>query len=278
MDYQITVLAENTVDGLIGVVAEHGFSLFIEREGENILFDTGQGLAILNNSLVLNKDLRSIDKIILSHGHGDHSGGLADVLQIRGDVDVIAHPGIFLERYKVAKKKKKKKFVGMPHNRAFLEGLGARFQMTEDFQEISKGIYITGEVPRKNSFEKGDPDLYAKENGQLVPDPFVDDLSLVLDTKEGLIIILGCAHKGLINILDHINQKLGTKKIRAIMGGTHLKSADHEQLVWTMKELERFDIEGLYVSHCTGMKASIMLAEKLGKLFIPLNAGSVVEF
>lgn len=276
MDYRITVLSENTVDSLIGVVAEHGFSLFIEREEENILFDTGQGLAIFNNSSVLNKDIRSISRIVLSHGHRDHSGGLAEVLQVRGDVDVIAHPGIFSERYKVAKKKKK--FVGMPHNRAFLEGLGARFQLTEDFQEISKDIYVTGEVARQNSSEKGDPDLYAKENGQLIPDPFIDDLSLVLDTKGGLIIILGCAHKGLINILDHINEKLGTKKIRAIMGGTHLKSADQKQLIWTMKELERFDIESLYVSHCTGMKASIMLAEKFGKLFVPLNAGSVVEF
>jgi 7,8-dihydropterin-6-yl-methyl-4-(beta-D-ribofuranosyl)aminobenzene 5'-phosphate synthase len=275
LGFKITILSENTVDGRIGLLAEHGFSVFIEGNGENILFDTGQGLAVMNNALVLNKDLRSVHKVVLSHGHKDHSGGLAGVLQLRGSVEVLAHPHIFLERYKMSQSKKE--YVGLPFGRAFLEGLGARFLFVKDFQKISEHISVTGEVPRRNSFEKGDADLYAGIDGKLVPDPFSDDLSLVLDTREGLIVILGCAHSGLVNILDHILEKTGEKKIRGIIGGTHLKAAREEQLLWTLKELERYEIDHFYVSHCTGLRASMMLARRFGKNFIPCHVGTVLE-
>lgn len=277
MGFKITILSENTVRDQVELIGEHGFSAFIEGGGVNILFDTGQGLAILENSIALNKDLRAIDKIVLSHGHKDHSGGLSKVLQIKGDVEVIAHPHIFIGHYRL-KKDGKKKYNGLPFNRPFLEGLGAKFNLIQDFQEISKDIYVTGEVPRKNPFEKGDPDLYADINGKLIPDPFNDDLSLVLDTKDGMVIVLGCAHAGMINIIQHIVQKRGTDKILAIIGGTHLKHAHSELLERTVNELDKYKIERIGVSHCTGIDASMILSQKFKKNFFSCNVGTVIEF
>src|SRR4030042_3152840 len=102
MSIRITILCENLVGKLIGS-GEHGFSAFIETDRGNYLFDTGSGHSIVANSLILNKDLRSIKKIFLSHGHYDHTGGLPDVLKLKGKVDVHAHPHVFLDRYKIVK-------------------------------------------------------------------------------------------------------------------------------------------------------------------------------
>ena len=101
---------------------------------------------------------------------------------------------------------------------------------------------------------------------------------MVLDTKDGMVIVLGCAHAGIINIINHITKKKGNDKIKAVIGGTHLKGASLEQMEWTTLELEKYSIETLGVSHCTGLEASIMLSQKFGKRFLPCNVGTVIEF
>src|SRR4030067_362591 len=122
MKTRITILCENLVGKLIGS-GEHGFSAFIETDRGNYLFDTGSGHSIVANSLILNKDLRSIQKIFLSHGHQDHTGGLPEVLKLKGEVNVHAHPNIFLDRIAVLREKDKetKRFVGIPYKKGYLE-------------------------------------------------------------------------------------------------------------------------------------------------------------
>ncbi len=194
---KITILCENLVGKLVGA-GEHGFSAFIEMEEGNYLFDTGSGPSIVANSLVFNKDLRSVKKIFLSHGHYDHSGGLPEVLKLRSKVDVHIHPHVFLDRIAAHKEngEEKKRFVGIPYKRGYLEALGANFISNHTFLEVERGIYLTGEVPRKTSFEKPDHRLFAEVDGKTSQDIFLDDQSLILDTEKGLILILGCAHCG----------------------------------------------------------------------------------
>jgi 7,8-dihydropterin-6-yl-methyl-4-(beta-D-ribofuranosyl)aminobenzene 5'-phosphate synthase len=201
---RITILCENTVGRRIGL-GEHGFSAFIEADQRNYLFDTGSGHSVIKNSLELNKDLRTIKKIFLSHGHYDHTGGLPEVLKMTGRVDVHAHPHVFLDRIHLIKEngKEAKRFVGLPFKRSYLESLGANFILNKDFIEIEKGTFSTGEVPRKTSFEKPDPRLFSEVDGQTHPDAFLDDQSLLLDTEKGLILMLGCAHSGMINIINY---------------------------------------------------------------------------
>ena len=207
---KITILCENLVGKLVGS-GEHGFSAFIEMNEGNYLFDTGSGPSIVANSLVFNKDIRSVKKIFLSHGHFDHSGGLPEVLKLRSKVDVHIHPHVFLDRIAVHKEngEEKKRFVGIPYKKVYLESLGANFILNSDFIEVEKGIFLTGEVPRKTLFEKSDPRLFSEINGKIAPDIFLDDQSLILDTEKGLILILGCAHSGMINIIHHVIRKTG---------------------------------------------------------------------
>ena len=278
MKTRITVLCENLVGRMVGS-GEHGFSAFIETDGGHYLFDTGSGHSVVANSLVLNKDLRTIRKIFLSHGHHDHTGGLPEVLKLKGEVDVHVHPNLFLDRIAVLKEddKETKRYVGIPFKKAYLEFLGANFLLSKDFFEVEKEIYLTGEVPRKTPFEKPDPRLFIEMEGKATQDILLDDQSLILNTKKGLVVIFGCAHSGMINILNHVIQKTGKEKFYAIMGGTHLDFLTPEQLEESIKSLKKMKIEKIGVSHCTGMKAAFRLHQEFGDRFFYGYVASVLE-
>ncbi|MBE0425892.1 MAG: MBL fold metallo-hydrolase [Nitrospirae bacterium] len=278
MKIRITVLCDNLVCRLAGS-GEHGFSAFIEMDNGNYLFDTGIGHSIVANSFVFGKDLRTVRKIFLSHGHYDHTGGLPEVLRLRGKVNVYAHPHVFLDRIAVLKKKTKetKRFVGIPFKKGYLESLGADFIFNTKFIEVEKGIFLTGEVPRKTPFEKPDPRLFTEVNGKITQDILLDDQSLILDSKKGLILILGCAHSGMINIINHVINKTKGKKFYAILGGTHLDFLTPEQLEESIKSLRKIEVEKIGVSHCTGMRAAFRLHQEFGDRFFYGCVGSVLE-
>jgi 7,8-dihydropterin-6-yl-methyl-4-(beta-D-ribofuranosyl)aminobenzene 5'-phosphate synthase len=275
---KVTILCENTVGRRVGL-GEHGFSALIETDHGNYLFDTGRGASVVRNSLELNKDLRTIKKIFLSHGHYDHTGGLPEVLKLRGKVDVHAHPHVFLDRVHVVEEngKETKRFVGIPFKRSYLESLGANFILNKDFFEVEEGFFLTGEVPRKTSFEKLDPKLFTEIDGKTDPDVFLDDQSLILNTERGLLVILGCAHSGVINILNHVINKTGKDRFYAIVGGTHLDFLAPEQLEESIKALRKIQIEKIGASHCTGMSGAFRLHQEFGDRFFYGHVGSTLE-
>lgn len=272
---RITTLSENTAGKRPkGLLAEYGLSILLETDEQNILFDTGQKLSTVHNAALLGVDLADLDEIVLSHGHFDHTGGLKSVLEETGKIEIIAHPDIFRKKY--AKSGNSKTYIGIPYTKEELEEVGAKFRFSKGPTYIGD-IAVTGEVERKISFERIDKSLYVEVGGELKKDELLDDQALAIKTDKGLFVILGCAHRGLINTIEHAKKITGDDEIYGVIGGAHLVAADKIQIEETIKALKAYKIQKIGVSHCTGPKASARLADKFGNSFFYNNAGSVIE-
>lgn len=272
---RILTLSENTVSAS-GFHAEWGLSLYAETEEGNFLLDTGNGASAIYNAERLAIDLGKIDKLVLSHSHADHTGGLRDFLRRRNkEIEIIAHPDIFGLSYVV--KNGENIFRGIPFRREELESLGATFTLTAEPMRLSESILTTGEVPMVTDFEKVVDNVLRKEGTEMVPDEVKDDLSIVFKTNHGLVVMLGCSHRGVVNHLLHAQKISGVKKIHTVIGGCHLFNAKADQVKKTVDAFRELDIQQLGVSHCTGMKASYAMMEEFGDRFYFNNAGTVIS-
>ena len=270
-----TVLCENYVYSQVGAIAEHGWAVYLETNQGNFLFDTGQGKAIINNAQYFHKDLSIIKGIIISHHHFDHTGGLLSVLEQTGKVPVYSHPELFKNSFSLRSNVERN--IGIPFRREILESKGADFVFNTEPKEIVPDMIFSGEIPRKTSFEIGDKKLLVKQDDNYIQDNMIDDQTLIIKTKKGLVIILGCSHSGIINIINHVIEKTGESHIHTIIGGTHLGPADQEVRGKSIQALKQFDIERIGVSHCTGLETSMQLCYEFGERFFFCNVGTVVE-
>jgi len=271
---RITTLSENTVATGGDLLAEWGLSILVETDDGNILLDSGRSISARHNVDALGTDLTRIDKIVLSHGHSDHTGGLQLILRkMRKEVEIIAHPDIWRAKY-ARRQGHRDRYIGIPFQRAELEGLGARFTLTTKPVEIAKNIMTTGEIPMVTDFEQIDPDLWVKENTNFKPDKLLDDQALIINAEAGLVVILGCAHRGIINTLYHAQKLTGRKQISMVLGGCHLIGAPEERIWQTIAALRELGVPRIGISHCTGMTAAAIMAHEFGEGFFFNNAGT----
>jgi len=273
----ITVLVENTANQG-GLLAEHGLAFWIERSNRRILFDTGQGIALAHNADKLGIDLSAVDTVVLSHGHYDHTGGLAAALPHFSRATIYAHVAAFQDRFVQHAE------TGVRSVRSPVESFGWLKPRVErvvptcgDPVELSGGTWLTGQIPRRNDFEDTGGAFFL-DVACTQPDPIIDDQALCVDTRDGLVVLLGCAHAGVVNTLDHICALTGERRICAVVGGMHLLHADQRRMEQTVRRLRELDVRRVGLAHCTGLAAMAQLYHEWPNRCFHSVVGTRIEF
>ena len=317
-DVAITVMVDNRADLIVKstgavkyfteepLLAEHGFAALVDLRaaGVKILWDAGMTqIALLENMKRMKIDPAAIDKIALSHGHGDHIASVTDVIRAMDlmpkprrwkqdatpdemrryaegrRVPVVAHPAAFRERWHMPKKGK---WYGpmLPPPRAEWEALGADIVLSKRPHELGPGCWTTGNVPRLGFETSGIPKTMTyRESKAFVPDYVEEDQAIVINVKsKGLVILSGCAHSGIVNTVNHAREISGVDKVCAILGGFHLARANDSEIRRTVDAIKACQPKLIVPSHCTGFRAMCQFAAQMPEESLPGVVGAMYLF
>ena len=277
---KIIVLAEDSVLYESPYLGQHGVSFLLDgisgKTRKNILIDVGQNSeALLHNMKIMGISPSIIDAVILTHCHYDHTQGITNMVRHIGkkDLPVIAHTDIFRLHFMT---EPYHRHVGiMPgDSKDEIERAGGSISLSKEPVVIMPGIMTTGEIPRRNDFERVGIALKTIENKNIVDDRMLDDNSLIANVKNrGLVIITGCSHAGIVNIANYAKEIAGVNTIEAIIGGLHLVDADDDVINRTVEELDVMNVSWISAGHCTGFKAQARMYRTFGERFSPLHTG-----
>ena len=275
-DIRIRILVDNKVD--VGLVEEHGFSVWIEASGRRILFDTGQGQALIQNADILGCDLSQVDMLVLSHGHYDHCGAVADVVRIAPAARIFCHSNSFLPRYSIRSGEEPRN-VGIPFTigKALFDVPDNRVQWVTRPRMLASAVGISGPIERLHPLEDTGGPFFLDPEGRY-PDLIKDEMAMWVATDRGLIVITGCCHAGLINTVEHIRNVSGVEKVFGVIGGLHLANASRDRLETTCSALRTWNPEFIIPCHCTGEEAQAFLADELGTKVTQGYAGFELKF
>jgi len=235
-----------------GLKTEHGLAFWIETEAGTVLFDTGQTAdALAHNMSLLNLSVKNIDAVAISHSHFDHTGGLEAVIPENPDLIMYANEDVFRSKFSL-------------HDGKY-DASGFEKSREEYTNRVEVRLSDT-------------PTEIFRDGGEWKPDPYRDDMSLVLKTQDGLVVVCGCCHAGLLNTLAHVKENF-KGPIITVMGGTHLMTADGRLMDHVINVLdERYSDLLFYLNHCTGDDAIKALGNAFGERVQPFPAGAVVTF
>jgi 7,8-dihydropterin-6-yl-methyl-4-(beta-D-ribofuranosyl)aminobenzene 5'-phosphate synthase len=285
-DIKLTILVDNYVDRM-KLKAEHGWSILIEKGSHKILFDCGQSSLLLDNAKILGADLNRIDSIVLSHGHYDHTGGLLPLLKyLNKNIDVYVHPCAFEEKfsqYRGFNGFKENRYIGIPEKKQVYEKNGASFKESKNSVKIGENIFLSGQINENNntgnlgSSENIKDSFCIKKDGDFTKDPLFDDISIFVKLPDLLLIVTGCAHSGILNIIKKARDLKLVKSEIAIIGGLHLSNIQKQDLDNIICELEKFNIRLLVPAHCTGIDAFVKLKNVFGSKCVFGRAGKEIN-
>jgi 7,8-dihydropterin-6-yl-methyl-4-(beta-D-ribofuranosyl)aminobenzene 5'-phosphate synthase len=272
---KVTCIVDNTAQASSRFWGEHGLSFVIETNEGRVLFDTGQsGTVLLHNLQVAGIEPASIDAVALSHAHRDHTGGLSVLLQQTGVVPLYAHPDLFRERF--SRRDAGIEKIGPPMGREDLLRR-ADLHLNDRPQEIFPEVYTTGEISSRPEFEGRSARHLIREGNRWVADPYHDDMALVLIAAEGLVVVCGCCHAGLLNTLQHVRTTFD-REVVLVLGGMHLGDMNEEQMQHIVQALQSYGEPRLYPNHCTGQRAYVALAAAFSNCVAPCPAGTELVF
>ena len=259
---KITVLSTMLAEPGIG---EWGFAALIEADGRRILFDTGnRPETVLQNARELGIDLSSVTDVILSHHHGDHTGGLANLrrelaAKAPGALSRIhVAPAIFSSRRHPGSGDEANPTISL---KSVMEKSGAVFVEHREPKELFPGVWVTGPVPRPHPERNWGPPASIVTKAGLVADSVPEDMALLINTDRGFVIVVGCGHAGTINTVDYGRKILGPEPVYALIGGLHLFASTDSALTWTARRLQSAKLGYLLGGHCTGIEAVFRIRE-----------------
>jgi 7,8-dihydropterin-6-yl-methyl-4-(beta-D-ribofuranosyl)aminobenzene 5'-phosphate synthase len=273
---RVSILCEDSLSRR-GLVGEHGLSILVETADARVLLDAGPSAATVQNARSMDLELAPLDAIVISHGHYDHTGGLAAILAELGGATVIVHPLAFRERYAL-RGTGAHRFIGPPHTVRKYQQLGAEFTFSEGPVHLGNGLWTTGEVQQAHKSCLDSTRLCIKRDGELMRDDFRDDVSLVAHLDGGLVVLTGCGHAGVCNIVAHAQRLMSRQPVHALIGGTHLVAAHEGEIRDTAARLHEMGVEAIMPCHCTGQRAFAVLEDAFPGKVVKVATGDVVEF
>jgi 7,8-dihydropterin-6-yl-methyl-4-(beta-D-ribofuranosyl)aminobenzene 5'-phosphate synthase len=299
---EVTILTDNYTDLLLSQstevdtrprisppeapLAEHGLSCLIKvfagSEKHMVLMDAGiSATCLFHNAAFLGVDFSDLESVVLSHGHFDHFGGLPDLLfSVDNGIPLVLHPGAFVRRRINIPGAERPTDLPMLKEEALKE-TGAALFMVEEASTLASGlVMVTGEVERVTDFEQGFPWAEAKIDGNWTVDPFHDDQGVVVKIKDkGLVVIGGCSHSGIINMVKYGQKVTETDSIHAVLGGFHLGGPIFEPIIGpTVDEMKKIGPDYIIPMHCTGWKAISQFAKEMPEQFILNSVGTTYLF
>jgi 7,8-dihydropterin-6-yl-methyl-4-(beta-D-ribofuranosyl)aminobenzene 5'-phosphate synthase len=247
-------------------IGEWGFSALVEADGRRILVDTGSHPdTVLQNARDLHIDLSGVEEVVLTHYHWDHVGGLLtlrrELVKKNPRALSIVHvaEGIFDSR--PSPEGERNQMIAIKKE---FEATGGRFVVHPSSSELFPGVWLTGPVPRQYPERNWNGTGKVQTSSGLVEDNIPDDQSLVIDTAKGLVVITGCGHAGIVNIVTFAEKHFEDRPIYGIVGGLHLYASTDQQVDWTAANLRKYHVENLLAAHCTGIEATYRLRQALG--------------
>ncbi len=270
---KLTVIMDNHGSEQKSLTAEHGLSFLLDTEKSRILFDFGAGAVAYENAVKLNIDSKTVDYAIGSHGHYDHAGGYPCFVQNGLKVPFYTGEGYFEEQY--AFDGMKATYLGCGFDEDWMTQQHLEHRVCKDLLTLEEGCYLVGNFKRHYEFETIHKRFVLRKNGRWEQDLFEDEICLVLNRPEGLVVVVGCSHPGILNILSTVQEKF-QRPIQAVFGGTHLVEADPERIEKTLEIMEEMGVGLLGFNHCSGDQLQEILERKTEIKHCYLGAGDCI--
>jgi len=271
----LTLIENHENESRKDLQAEHGLSFYIEHDGHTYMSDVGQSGKFAANAARLGMDLSRVESLVISHHHYDHGGGLGYFFKEneRGTVYLRRSPDVdyVAEVFSLSVK-----YIGL--DKSLLAEHANRIVYVDENLEVSPGLHLLTNIPDIYAKPSGDQRLKIRQDGKLTPDSFEHELVTVVEMEDGLVVLTGCAHNGVLNMIEAVHRALPNKPIQAVIGGFHLGHEAEEKIIQIGETLLSLDIPKIYTGHCTGDKAVDLLAQVLGERLHRLYTGLVMEF
>jgi len=268
---KITVLTDNKVRRR-GFIAEHGLSLFIEHDHTYTLFDTGQSDLFIKNAVKSNIDLHNTDQVIISHGHYDHGDGVKFLPKLAKAPKVYIQQKAFADKFAYNDQESSYRNVSFENSRVENE-----YTIIDGNVKINENMTLLTNIPHTVLFEDIPKGFFISTDAGMIADELVDEQLLVIETKRGLFIFIGCAHPGIINCLSYVKKEFPNVPIDTVVAGMHLEKVDDERLSYTINALEKMHIKHLIPLHCTGLMAIAAMKKVFKERCIILNTGDPID-